>query len=76
MEEQQTLLDSGRPAVPRSQTVLLLHEPRQPYSLTGDYQVPALRGEGEVLVRVRAIGLNPIDWKAPLVDPLPSPSAR
>lgn len=51
--------------VPDTQTVLLLHGPRQPYTVTDDYAVPQLRHDGELLVRTQAIGLNPIDWKAP-----------
>ncbi|CAK7269805.1 hypothetical protein SEPCBS119000_003758 [Sporothrix epigloea] len=52
-------------AVPISQQVLLLHAPREPYHLQKDYSVPALAHGRELLVRTRAIGLNPIDWKAP-----------
>lgn len=57
---------SQQPLVlPKTQTVLLLHAARQPYDLTEDYPVPELRDDHEVLVRTRAIGLNPVDWKAP-----------
>lgn len=52
-------------AVPESQTVLLLREPRQPYELVKHYPTPELHTGSEVLVKTRAIGLNPIDWKAP-----------
>ncbi|KAI6354321.1 hypothetical protein MCOR25_008675 [Pyricularia grisea] len=51
--------------VPELQTVLLLHQPRQPYTVTPDYPVPELRDDAEVLIRVHTIGLNPLDWKAP-----------
>lgn len=50
---------------PKTQTVLLLIAAKQPYQLTERYDVPELGGEYEVLVRTEAIGLNPIDWKAP-----------
>ncbi len=50
---------------PKTQTVLLLLAAGQPYQLTENYAVPKLLGEHEVLVRTQAIGLNPIDWKAP-----------
>lgn len=53
------------PTVPEKQTVLLLHAAKQPYQLTEDYPVPQLEEEHDVLVRTQAIGLNPIDWKAP-----------
>lgn len=52
-------------SVPKTQTILLLYGPKQPYKLVEDYPVPKLQTESEVLVRTRAIGLNPIDWKAP-----------
>lgn len=52
-------------AVPESQTVLLLKGPRQPYDLVKHYPTPELQTGSEVLVKTRAIGLNPIDWKAP-----------
>ncbi|EFY91902.1 oxidoreductase, zinc-binding dehydrogenase family, putative [Metarhizium acridum CQMa 102] len=51
--------------IPPSQTVLLLRAPRQGYHLVDEYPVPRLAHESEILVRNRAIGLNPIDWKAP-----------
>ncbi|KAK3400431.1 hypothetical protein B0T20DRAFT_432348 [Sordaria brevicollis] len=51
--------------IPEKQTVLLLHAAKTPYTLTEDYPVPQLEDEHDVLVRTQAIGLNPIDWKAP-----------
>ncbi|KAK5165848.1 uncharacterized protein LTR77_008771 [Saxophila tyrrhenica] len=45
------------------QDVLLLHGPRQKYSLEKAKDIPELRGDDEVLVQVLAIGLNPVDWK-------------
>lgn len=48
-----------------TQTVLLLHGPRQPYQVTSRYPVPEQTQDREVLVKVDTIGLNPIDWKAP-----------
>ncbi|KAL2150451.1 hypothetical protein VTH82DRAFT_7014 [Thermothelomyces myriococcoides] len=57
---------SKKPLItPETQTVLLLHAARQPYELTENYSVPDLRNDSEVLVQTRAIGLNPVDWKAP-----------
>lgn len=52
-------------AVPESQTILLLKGPKQPYELVKKYPIPELNSGSEVLVKTRAIGLNPIDWKAP-----------
>ncbi|KAK2758729.1 putative secondary metabolism biosynthetic enzyme [Arachnomyces sp. PD_36] len=47
------------------QQVLLLHGPRQKYMLEPTHGIPALKSEDEVLVKILAIGLNPIDWKGP-----------
>ncbi|KAH7323132.1 chaperonin 10-like protein [Stachybotrys elegans] len=51
--------------VPDVQRALLLRGPRQAYELVPDYPVPKLQGEDEVLIRTKAIGLNPIDWRGP-----------
>lgn len=48
-----------------TQTVLLLHGPRQPYAITEGSEIPRQTSEREVLVRTETLGLNPIDWKAP-----------
>ena len=53
------------PSIPETQSVLLLHGAKQQYQLTKGYAVPQAQTEHEVLLRVRVIGLNPIDWKAP-----------
>lgn len=47
------------------QNALLLHGPKQRYQLADKHQIPALENNREMLVKVQAIGLNPIDWKAP-----------
>ncbi|GME62919.1 putative zinc-binding dehydrogenase protein [Neofusicoccum parvum] len=54
-----------RQSVPTTQTVLLLYQPRTRYALTPKHDTPSLHFEDEVLVKVQAVGLNPIDWKAP-----------
>ncbi|KAK5992772.1 hypothetical protein PT974_06188 [Cladobotryum mycophilum] len=48
-----------------SQTVLLLHGPRQPYQTTPSFEIPRLVDDRETLIKTYTIGLNPIDWKAP-----------
>lgn len=48
----------------RDQDALLLHAAKQRYAYTR-CPVPELKDEREMLVEVQAIGLNPIDWKAP-----------
>ncbi|KAK4554152.1 hypothetical protein LTR86_008679 [Recurvomyces mirabilis] len=45
------------------QDILLLHGPRQKYSLERSKDIPELQGDNEILVQVLAIGLNPVDWK-------------
>ncbi|KAK3997821.1 chaperonin 10-like protein [Cladorrhinum sp. PSN332] len=60
-----TATDEALTPPPETQNVLLLHAARQPYEFTENYPVPKLENDHEVLVRAQAIGLNPIDWKAP-----------
>ncbi|KAI0412940.1 quinone oxidoreductase [Xylaria grammica] len=48
-----------------SQTVLLLHAPKQSYQVSQDHATPQIDNGSELLVRTQVIGLNPIDWKAP-----------
>ena len=45
------------------QDLLLLHGPRQKYSLERAKEIPELHGDREILVQILAIGLNPVDWK-------------
>jgi NADPH:quinone reductase-like Zn-dependent oxidoreductase len=51
--------------VPTIQSALLLHSIRQPYKITDDHQIPTIQNDFELLVKVKTVGLNPIDWKAP-----------
>jgi hypothetical protein len=51
--------------IPVDQSALLLHATKQPYSVKECYEIPALKNDSELLVSVEAVGLNPIDWKAP-----------
>ncbi|KZM19130.1 uncharacterized protein EKO05_0010208 [Ascochyta rabiei] len=50
---------------PEQQSALLLHAIRQPYEVAVDHAVPEIQHDSELLVKVTAVGLNPIDWKAP-----------
>lgn len=45
------------------QDVLMLHGPRQRYSLEKAQKIPELKNDREMLIQVLAIGLNPVDWK-------------
>ncbi|KAL2845947.1 chaperonin 10-like protein [Aspergillus pseudoustus] len=47
------------------QRALLLHAAQQPYTLVADHAMPTLLHKDEILIKVTAIGLNPIDWKGP-----------
>lgn len=47
------------------QDVLLIHGPGQKYVLAQNHSIPSLNAEHEILVKVIAVGLNPIDWKGP-----------
>ncbi|CAI7568597.1 unnamed protein product [Penicillium pancosmium] len=48
-----------------TQQVLLLKGVKEQYTLVNDHNIPSILHPGEILVKVLAIGLNPIDWKAP-----------
>jgi len=47
------------------QEVLLLHAPKEKYAHTKEHPIHVLKNDREMLVAVQAVGLNPIDWKAP-----------
>jgi len=47
------------------QEILLLHAPKQKYAHTKEQPIHILKNDREMLVAVHAVGLNPIDWKAP-----------
>lgn len=60
------------------QKALLLHGAQQPYTLVTDHRVPSILQDGEILVKIAVIGLNPVDWKGPYVHspcPMPPPSS-
>ena len=61
--------ESGELELPNTQSALLLHAIRQPYEYSSAYSIPLTKHDHEVLVKVKAAGLNPIDWKAPSVYP-------
>lgn len=50
---------------PQLQSALLLRAVRQPYEVAIDHAIPEVEHDSELLVKVTAVGLNPIDWKAP-----------
>ncbi|KAI9802752.1 MAG: hypothetical protein M1825_002774 [Sarcosagium campestre] len=58
----------------QKQAALFLHGPGQKYDLVEGHPVPELLSDRELLIQVTAIGLNPIDWKAPFVNPMKFPN--
>ncbi|KAL4913328.1 chaperonin 10-like protein [Aspergillus aurantiobrunneus] len=48
-----------------TQRALLLHAAQQPYALVSDHAIPSILHKDEILIKVIAIGLNPVDWKGP-----------
>lgn len=57
--------DASDATLPERQETLLLHAIRKPYELSADSELPDLKHDHELLVKVNAVGLNPIDWKSP-----------
>ena len=53
------------PEVASAQQLLRVHHVDDDHKLHNNESIPALNGNDEVLIQVCAIGLNPIDWKAP-----------
>jgi hypothetical protein len=70
------VIETREPDLPSTQTVLLLNEIRTPYTLTPNYPIPELTRDDELLIKTQAIGLNPIDWKAPYVYSLPNQTGK
>jgi hypothetical protein len=50
--------------LPFQQDVALLHKARQRLILTRAYPVPVPNTDDELVVEIRAVGLNPVDWKS------------
>lgn len=50
--------------LPFQQNVALLHAARERLALTQAYPVPYPSRDDELVVEIRAIGLNPVDWKS------------
>lgn len=55
-------------AISGTQTALTLKAIRKPYEIALEHPIPSVSHDDELLVRVDAVGLNPIDWKAPYVS--------
>ncbi|KAL4944847.1 hypothetical protein BDV06DRAFT_219907 [Aspergillus oleicola] len=51
-----------------SQQALLLKAVKEEYTLVTDHEVPKLLHFDEILIKVAAVGLNPVDWKAPVFN--------
>ncbi|CAG9983000.1 unnamed protein product [Clonostachys byssicola] len=50
--------------IPKYQKAMILHGIRQPYELTDEHPVPVPSQPDELVVKLYALGLNPIDWKS------------
>ncbi|TIA03238.1 GroES-like protein [Aureobasidium pullulans] len=50
--------------LPFQQNIALLHAARERLVYTQDYPVPLPKTDDELVVEIRAIGLNPVDWKS------------
>ncbi|KAL5354938.1 chaperonin 10-like protein [Aspergillus floccosus] len=48
-----------------TQKALLLKRAREQYTLVEDHEIPSVSSKDEVLIKIQAIGLNPVDWKGP-----------
>ena len=60
--------------LPFQQDVALLQAARQRLVLTQAYPVPQPKTDDELVVEIRAIGLNPVDWKSMYAPPFDQPS--
>ncbi|KAL4809853.1 chaperonin 10-like protein [Aspergillus unguis] len=63
VQKVEALKESTTP--PSLQRALLVHAAKQPYSLVADHAIPSILHKDEILIKVLAIGLNPVDWKGP-----------
>ncbi|EME80743.1 uncharacterized protein MYCFIDRAFT_35639 [Pseudocercospora fijiensis CIRAD86] len=50
--------------LPARQCALVLHALKQRFVLSQNHPVPEVKRPDELVVEIRAIGLNPIDWKS------------
>ncbi|KAI5212731.1 hypothetical protein AUEXF2481DRAFT_83484 [Aureobasidium subglaciale EXF-2481] len=50
--------------LPYQQSIALLHAARERLVFTEGYPVPLPKTEDELVVEIKAIGLNPVDWKS------------
>lgn len=58
-------VNNSKPAFCDTQNALLLRALKERYTLVTNHAVPSVFHDEEILIKVAAIGLNPIDWKAP-----------
>jgi hypothetical protein len=68
-EQIQSQLSTSTSAPAAIQNALVLHAVKEKYALVSDHSVPSILHQDEILIKISAIGLNPIDWKAPYVFP-------
>ncbi|TCD62184.1 hypothetical protein EIP91_007242 [Steccherinum ochraceum] len=49
--------------VPSTQAALLVASPAQPFTLSSTHPVPTLSNPNDILIRIEATAINPVDWK-------------
>ncbi|KAH7325605.1 chaperonin 10-like protein [Stachybotrys elegans] len=63
LSSEKIVIETRPSSPPRTNPALLVVGKRQ-YDIQESYPFPTLAHEGEVIVRTKAVGLNPIDWKS------------
>ncbi|KAL4962955.1 zinc-binding alcohol dehydrogenase family protein [Aspergillus stella-maris] len=63
--ETQAPIEELQAQPPSIQRALLVHAAQQPYALVADHAIPDILHKDEILIKIVAIGLNPVDWKGP-----------
>ncbi|OQV06542.1 Alcohol dehydrogenase GroES-like domain-containing protein [Cladophialophora immunda] len=57
--------ENGGTSLKSTQNALFLYALKEKYTLVNDHAIPSIIHDEEILIKVTAIGLNPIDWKGP-----------
>lgn len=62
--KRKSLQTAGEEDLPKNQSILQLPEIRQRFVVVESHPVPEIIKPEELVVRIQAIGLNPVDWKS------------
>lgn len=63
-KKRKSLQAGGEPDIPKNQSILQLPDLRQRFVVVESHPVPEIRRPEELVVKIQAIGLNPVDWKS------------